>query len=400
MRWRWNNADGSVSLHGEAGEMVAADEPICLLANGGAARVERHSGGRVLLHWDQVPAITAVVEHRGQGAYGQEVFQIEVAARGGLEQEMELLPPFCRWTLTGEQISSCSPEYLYVREMHSSWGGLQAPNGVLGGFGRVRVFPLKGEFCGSQFVTAPAGDGQHCITASLHLLEGKLPLQGEGRWVYELHLDCLEGNRNTVLQEIFRVRGGYLVNPAEYDYSRYEEMPWVKDVVAAFINWSWDKDVLDPRTGEYKIVSTLEKAKERLGGFDLYEFWPFWPRAGFDERDQFAHFEDMPGGLAGLRNEIDKIHSLGTRIILGYCYWSEYDRVGADAWESEKVQSYNKLLDLAAAVDADGAVMDCMSSTPDEIIEGSRQRGKALLPYNEGDPSWWESQTNLLGPHS
>ena len=23
--------------------------------------------------------------------------------------------------------------------------------------------------------------------------------------------------------------------------------------------------------------------------------------------------------------------------------------------------------------------------------------GKALLPYNEGDPSWWESQTNLLG---
>ena len=129
----------------------------------------------------------------------------------------------------------------------------------------------------------------------------------------------------------------------------------------------------------------------------FFRFTPIDIRAGFDERDQFAHFEDMPGGLAGLRNEIDKIHSLGTRIILGYCYWSEYDRVGADAWESEKVQSYNKLLDLAAAVDADGAVMDCMSSTPDEIIEGSRQRGKALLPYNEGDPSWWESQTNLLG---
>jgi iron(II)-dependent oxidoreductase len=380
-----------------AGEIIVTNEPVCWLRDGGDLRVQRQGEGLWRMTWSQQPEIQSLVRYCGQGRYGEEILQIQIRNNSGTPKEIELMPPFCQWTMDEEQTKSCCAEYLYIHDRRTGSGDSLKTNGVLGGFGSLRVLPLQGEFNMGQFVTIPAGDGIHSVTAYLRLVEGAFPLEPDTSCLYELHLDCLPGKRNDVLQEIFRVRGCYLVDPAQYDYSRYEDMPWVKDIVAAWINWSWDRDVMDPRTGEYRISSLLEDARKTMGGFDLYEFWPFWPRAGFDDRNQFDHFRDMPGGLDGLRAEIDHIHDLDIRVILGYCYWSEYDQVGSTGWEQAKHQSYGELLDLALTLDADGVVMDCMSTTPEEIIEGSRSRGKALLPYNEGDPSWWDSQTNLLG---
>jgi hypothetical protein len=160
------------------------------------------------------------------------------------------------------------------------------------------------------FATVPSNDGKHYLTSYLFPKEERPELEPGESVAYELHLDCGEGSRNDALRETYRVRGGYRVDPSKYDYSKYEKLPWVKDIVAASINWAWDMDNIDPRTGEYHLAESLKKAQKLHGGYDIYMFWPFWPRAGWDERLQFDHYRDFPGGLPGLKDEIRKIHDL------------------------------------------------------------------------------------------
>ena len=87
------------------------------------------------------------------------------------------------------------------------------------------------------------------------------------------------------------------------------------------------------------------------------------------------------------------MHSIGVRTFISYCHWSESDRDRAAAM----AQSYREFAELACRVGADGALMDLMSKTPDEILRIARECGRKLVPYNEGDPTWSDTQTNLLG---
>jgi formylglycine-generating enzyme required for sulfatase activity len=206
----------------------------------------------------------------------------------------------------------------------------------------------------------------------------------------------VQGDRNDVLHEIYRVRGGYRVDPDQYDFSQYRDphFEWVTRLVAGWLNWSWDKDVLNPRTGEYHLADSLREAERLFGGYDVYMFWPFWPRAGFDARFQPDHYRNMPGGLTKLGEEIEAARDLGVRIILGHCIWSETDR---DKSEAAQRASYRQLVDLACKLDADGVLMDIMATTPDEIREMARDQCHDLVPYQEWDPNWTQSQTNLVG---
>ena len=111
-----------------------------------------------------------------------------------------------------------------------------------------------------------------------------------------------DGGRNQALNEVYRVRGGYRVTPASYDFSTYNapETRWAKDVTAVWMNWTWDQANMDPRSGAWRISESLETDRKRFGGFDAYIFWPFWLRAGYDDRSQFQHYADLPGGIPGL----------------------------------------------------------------------------------------------------
>jgi formylglycine-generating enzyme required for sulfatase activity len=198
------------------------------------------------------------------------------------------------------------------------------------------------------------------------------------------------------LRETFRVRGGYRVDPASYDFKAYNapETAWVKNLTAAWMNWAWDKANFDPRTGVWHLDDSLMAARKQFGGFDAFVLWPFWPRAGFDDRSQFDHYADMPGGIEGFRRQIQRLHQQNVRVFISYCHWSESDR---DKSSPAMRRSYRDFASLACKLDADGAVMDLMSKAPSDILERAHQCGCILVPYNEGDPSWFDTQTNLLG---
>lgn len=335
---------------------------------------------------DWPDGVSAQVVPQDKGRFGEAVVEITLTNNGPEAAPGRLSPPLTGWL--AQDPRHVSPEHL----------ALHPPNVTFGSIGRVvGWYPL--EFVHDAASIVPSRHDGWMLTSVLlgQGAGGELRLEPQQEVRFVLHLDSIKGDRNDALAELYRVRGGYRVDPASYDMSQYRdhELAWVLDVTSAWITWSWDRDVMDPRTGHYRLTDSLAEAEQRFGGYDIYMFWPFWPRAGLDQRFQFDHFRDMPGGLEGLAEEIKRARDAhGTRFILAHCIWSETTR----DWSPESVRrSHEMLVETAVALDADGVIMDTMATTPAEIREMARERGRDLMPYAEWDPGWEQSQTNLMG---
>jgi gamma-glutamyl hercynylcysteine S-oxide synthase len=326
----------------------------------------------------------------GRGRFGEEVFFLELANSGPAACSGVLFPPFTSWIGQAE----ADPRSFCMAHDHA-WRGSQPV---------MYAWPPR-EMGRDVFSAIPTPASESLLTAVLARTgetnakigdRGGLLLEPGQRISFTLHLDHLPGTLADAMNTIWRKRGGYRLDTASYDGSRYEDpsLRWVKDIVVSWLNWAWDRDVLDPVTGAWHLEKSLERAKRRFGGCEVYMIWPFWPRAGFDGRFQFDHFDDMPGGREGLREQVRKAHALGTRLIASYCVWSESDR---DPTKAFMDGSFRDLVALALDIEADGVLMDIMSATPREILDMAHARGRELTPFNEGDPGWAESQQNLVG---
>jgi gamma-glutamyl hercynylcysteine S-oxide synthase len=322
-----------------------------------------------------------------RGAHGETLFRMDLRNTGTSDIRGMLLPPFSGW-LGGPADPDCwcmAHDRVFMGGSHGMYAW--APR----------------EFLKDVFSAVPAPGGRF-LTAVLVCLSGGDDGKEKGGLFIRpgeevrlaLHLDMVAGSRDAALEETWRTRGGYRVDPAGFDFRLSDEpsRAWVKDIVVSWLNWAWDQEVMDPVTGEYRLEASLRRAREEFGGFDVYMLWPFWPRAGFDDRFQFEHFSDMPGGRDGVRQQVKRAQALGTRIIVSYCVWSDSDR---DASPPAMHAAFLRLVELALDLEADGVLMDIMRSTPPEILAMAQSRGRDLIPFNEGDPGWEESQWNLVG---
>lgn len=392
IRLRYDDRTGpTVTLLDSSGKPLAAPSPLVRRSGAAPAASVRDSGGFWIARLG-ADGLTARIAPPKTGVYGEFVFAIELRNTGSRPVTSELLPPFSNWRDTPARVLGSSPEYLL----------LTADRAEIGSIGVERAWSPGTEFDDDVFVTVPASDGRQ-ISAVLLMNAGAVKhdrtvvtLENGQSCAYELHLDVGAGGRNSALGETYRVRGGYRVHPSEYRFDHYNDpdLAWAKRALAVWLFWAWDKSNFDPRTGEYRLIDSLGRAKRRFGGFDAFVWWPFWPRSGFDDRSQFDHYRDMPGGLAGLREQVDRAHAMGVKAVISYCHWSESDR---DPRPEAMSRSYAQFADLACRLSADAALMDLMSKTPGEILDRARQCGQKLVPYNEGDPSWTNTQTNLLG---
>ncbi len=385
---RFDDAAGpGVIPMGRLGEALAPVEPLIRWEGAGPSRSRRVAQGRWAVELGPA-GLHATVTSKPKGRFGEFVFQIDVRNDSQGPIAGALLPPFTRWRDTAGSVRASTPAHWFLTSSR-----LQA-----GGFGTLRSWTPGREFRGDSFATVPA---LHGYLAAVLLEtnpadEARAGVAPGERRTYELHIDAGTGGRNDALRETYRVRGGYRVDPAGYSFAAYQDpdLAWASDVLATSLNWAWDETNLDPETGLYRLLDSLKAARRRFGGYDAYIWWPFWPRAGFDARFQFDHYRDMPGGLAGLREQIRKAHELGIRTFISYCHWSESDR---DASPEAMRQSYREFAEVACSTEADGALMDLMSNTPRDILDLAWQCGRKLVPYNEGDPTWTDTQTNLIG---
>lgn len=109
--------------------------------------------------------------------------------------------------------------------------------------------------------------------------------------------------------------------------------------------------------GQYKTREWLRAARARFGTFDSVQLWQAYPQLGYDTRNQFDFYKQLPGGLEGVKREVsDVLHAEGIRLFIDYNPW--------DAGASEAA-----LAEMVRALDADGIMLDTMPDVPASLKE-------------------------------
>ena len=150
---------------------------------------------------------------------------------------------------------------------------------------------------------------------------------------------------------------------------RDEAFQWAASVYACGFVFMYDAMFYDRQARRYTIDALLDHATEHFGGYDAVVLWHAYPRIGFDPRNQFDFYRDMPGGLAGLREVCHQFQAHAVRVFINYNPWDTGTRreAGAD-------------VDLCAAMvqalDVDGLFLDTMTRGADDL----RARLDAIRP--------------------
>ena len=121
--------------------------------------------------------------------------------------------------------------------------------------------------------------------------------------------------------------------------------------------------------GDYRLDAFLEHGVREFGGYDALILWHAYPRIGFDERNQFDFYRQMPGGLERLRALVDACHAHDVRVYIDYNPWDTGTR-------REEKSDIDALVDLVQALDADAIFLDTMSSA----AQGLREKLDAVRP--------------------
>jgi formylglycine-generating enzyme required for sulfatase activity len=158
-------------------------------------------------------------------------------------------------------------------------------------------------------------------------------------------------------------------------YYRDEAYAWVPLSLVSTKIMSWEMLFIDPETYEYTVDKFLDYGEAEYGGFDSVLLWQAYPRIGFDERNQFDYYRDLPGGLEGLREVVRLCHKRGVDVFINYNPWDRGTRreVGFEnddydvAHEVLLDMDKKLLIDTLKAVDADGIYLDTWFGAPQEL---------------------------------
>jgi len=141
-----------------------------------------------------------------------------------------------------------------------------------------------------------------------------------------------------------------------YDDALYRraDLSWARSNFTCAFVMLWDETWWDWRKGRFTPEAFLEDGRVRFGGYDSVVLWHAYPRIGFDQRNQFDFYRDMPGGLAGLRKLSQDLHSRGVKVFIDYNPWDVGTR-------REERDDLSVLAELVRAIEADGIFLDTLA---------------------------------------
>jgi len=147
-----------------------------------------------------------------------------------------------------------------------------------------------------------------------------------------------------------------------YDGALYRrpDFSWVPSCYSCYFLMLCDETFYDHRAGRYTIESFLAKSREEFGGYDAIVLWHAYPRIGFDQRNQFDFYRDMPGDLAGLHQLSSDLHAQKIKVFIDYNPWDTGTR-------REDKPDLDALAELVKAIEADGIFLDTMSRGAEEF---------------------------------
>ena len=140
-----------------------------------------------------------------------------------------------------------------------------------------------------------------------------------------------------------------------YDDALYRrpDFAWVPRCYCCGFVMLCDEMVYDHQSGVYTIAASLDHGLREFGGYDGVVLWHAYPNLGFDDRNQWDYFRDLPGGLAGVAEVVRTLHAAGVRVFLAYNPWDTGTR-------REPRDDHEVLVELVQQLDADGVFLDTM----------------------------------------
>ena len=140
-----------------------------------------------------------------------------------------------------------------------------------------------------------------------------------------------------------------------YDDSLYraEAFRWAASCFSCCFAMMNDLAFYDPEAGAYRDDAYVAAGERNFGGYDALVLWHAYPRIGFDDRNQFDFYRDMPGGLDGLRDLGRRLRERGVRVFIDYNPWDTGTR-------REGTSDVDALAALVAAIEADGIFLDTL----------------------------------------
>ncbi len=172
-----------------------------------------------------------------------------------------------------------------------------------------------------------------------------------------------------------------------YDDSLYERLDfaWTPSAFSCCFLMVYDELFYDHRGSRYTVDAYLDHGQREFGGFDAVVLWQAYPRIGFDGRNQFDFYRDMPGGLAGVRDVSRRFHALGVKVFVDYNPWDIGTR-------REGVSDVEALAELVRSVEADGIFLDTLR-------QGSGKLRASLDAVRRGVALESELELPLAGVH-
>jgi len=133
-----------------------------------------------------------------------------------------------------------------------------------------------------------------------------------------------------------------------------KEYQWASKAYSTLFLMANDKNLYD-KNGKYDIGKYLKKYEEQYGGVDVVVLWPTYPQLGFDDRDQYFFYRNLPGGIQGLKTLCDQLHRMGKKLVIAYNPWDNIARLNGK-------NDIDELLNLLRETGADGFFLDTISN--------------------------------------
>ena len=143
----------------------------------------------------------------------------------------------------------------------------------------------------------------------------------------------------------------YIRSDFDFTYYKRPVQERYRQRLVSHFTFLYGHDIYDPERNEFRIDDFLDEGELNFGGYDYMLLWHDYPRMGIDDRDQFAMYEDLPGGLAGLREMVARAQARDVQVFIPYKPW-DIMRGRRDHFKQEAR--------ISEAIDADGVFLDTM----------------------------------------
>ena len=196
-----------------------------------------------------------------------------------------------------------------------------------------------------------------------------------GTVTYKAYAEIYRGDWREGLKLVFQKR--LLYDLETFDNTLYErdDLHWIRNQYVIHLMMAWDHWFYDKRDLFTPFQDFIDRGKKWYGGDDILGIWPTWPTLGIDQRNQWDHFRDLPGGTKAIRNLVNQLHNQDIKFFICYNPWDESTRLE---------NHLNGMAGLIDELDADGVVLDTWGSSSYAIQRAADSVRSGVIMYSEG----------------